>query len=112
MVKNPPAEMQVRSLGGEDPLEEEVATHSSVLASRIPWKRSPGGYGPWGLKESDMTKATWRAHTHTHTHTHTHAAPLNCKCLEVGKRLLVFKCKAFPNTKLYILSPLILTVTP
>ena len=35
VVKNPSAEMQVRSLGGEDPLEEEVATHSSVLASRI-----------------------------------------------------------------------------
>ena len=35
-----------------------------------------------------------------HTHTHTHTAPPNCKHLEVGKRLLFFKCKAFPNTKL------------
>ena len=40
MVKNLPAmqEMRVRSLGWEDPLEEGMATHSSVLAWRIPWK--------------------------------------------------------------------------
>ena len=35
--------MWVRSLGGEDPLEEEMATHSSVLAWRIPWMEEPGG---------------------------------------------------------------------
>ena len=33
----------VRSLGGEDPLEEEMATHSSILAWRIPWTEEPGG---------------------------------------------------------------------
>ena len=45
MVKNPPAmqEMWVRSLGGEDPLEEGMATHSSILAWRIPWTEEPGG---------------------------------------------------------------------
>ena len=39
MVKNPPAmqESQVRSLGGDDPLEKEIATHSNILAWRIPW---------------------------------------------------------------------------
>ena len=39
MVRNPPTiwETQVRSLGGEDPLEKETATHSSILAWRIPW---------------------------------------------------------------------------
>ena len=44
-VKNPPAmqEMQVRSLGCEDPLEEGMATYSSILASRIPWTEDPGG---------------------------------------------------------------------
>ena len=44
VVKNPPAmqEMRVRSLGGEDPLEKEMATHSSVLAWRIPWTEEPG----------------------------------------------------------------------
>ena len=36
-------EMQVRSLGREDPLEEKMATHSSVLAWPIPWTEEPGG---------------------------------------------------------------------
>ena len=35
--------MQVQSLGWEDPLEEEMATHSSILACRIPWTEDPGG---------------------------------------------------------------------
>ena len=45
LVKNPPAmqESQVRSLGGEDPLKKEMATHSSILAWRIPWTEEPGG---------------------------------------------------------------------
>ena len=44
-VKNLPAmwETQVRSLGWEDPLEEGMATHSSILACRIPWTEEPGG---------------------------------------------------------------------
>ena len=45
MVKNLPAvpEMQVQSLGWEDPLEEGLATHACVLAWRIPWTEEPGG---------------------------------------------------------------------
>jgi len=45
MVKNLPAmwETGVRSLGWEDPLEEGMATHSSILAWRIPWTEEPGG---------------------------------------------------------------------
>ena len=45
MVKNRPAkqEMQVKSLCWEDPLEEEMATHSSILIWRIPWTEEPGG---------------------------------------------------------------------
>ena len=48
MVKNPPAvqepqETQVLSLGQEDPLEEGVATYSSILALRVPWTEEPGG---------------------------------------------------------------------
>ena len=45
IVKNPPAmqETGVRSLSQEDPLEEEMATHSSLLAWRIPWTEEPGG---------------------------------------------------------------------
>ena len=49
-VKNPPAmqEMQVQSLSQEDLLEEGMATHSSILAWRIPWTEEPGGL--WSLK--------------------------------------------------------------
>ena len=45
MVKNPPAvqEMQVQSVGREDPLEKEVATHSYILAWEISWTEPPGG---------------------------------------------------------------------
>ena len=45
MVKNMPAtwETRVRSPGWEDPLEQEMATHSSILAWRIPWTEEPGG---------------------------------------------------------------------
>ena len=48
VVKNLPAmqETQVQYLGGEDPLEEGMATHSSILVWRIPWTEEPGGYGP------------------------------------------------------------------
>ena len=53
LVKNPPAmwETWVQSLGWEDPLEKGKATHSSILAWRI-----PGQYSPWGVKELDMTE--------------------------------------------------------
>ena len=48
--------MQVRSLGGEDPLEEERATHSSILAQRIPWTVEPGRLQSLGdSQESDRT---------------------------------------------------------
>ena len=43
-------EMQVRSLGQEDPLEKEMATHSSILACKTPWIEEPGRLGPWGHK--------------------------------------------------------------
>ena len=45
--------MQVRSLGREDPLEEGVATHSSVPAWEIPWTEEPGGLQSMGSQESD-----------------------------------------------------------
>ena len=52
LVKNPPAmqETWVRSLGWEDPLEKRMATHSSVLAWRIPQKEEPGGLQPMGFQ--------------------------------------------------------------
>ena len=51
VVKNLPAaqEMQVPSLGHEDPLEKEMATHSSILAWKIPWTEEPGGQQSMGL---------------------------------------------------------------
>ena len=61
VIKNPPAkeqEMQetpLPSLSREDPLEEEMATHSSILAWKIPWTEKLGGL-QWGRKESDMTE--------------------------------------------------------
>ena len=58
MVKNPPAmqETRVWSLGRKDPLEKGMATHSSILAWRIPWTEEPSGLQSWGLKESDTTE--------------------------------------------------------
>ena len=54
MVKNPHAkqEMQVPSLGQEDPLEKEMATHSSIFAREIPWVVEPGGLQSVGLQKS------------------------------------------------------------
>ena len=58
MVKNPPAkqEMRVYSLGQEDPLKKEIATHSSILAWKIAWTEEPGGLQSMGCKESDTTE--------------------------------------------------------
>ena len=59
MVKRLPAmwETRVQSLGREDPLEKEMATHSNTLARKIPWTEEPGGlHSSWGRKESDTTE--------------------------------------------------------
>ena len=56
--------MWVRSLGQEDPLEDGMETHSSILSQRIPWTEEPGGYSPLDQKESNMTEATWHIHMH------------------------------------------------
>ena len=60
VVKKLPAmqETPVRFLVREDSLEEEMATHSSILAWRIPCTEEPGGLSPWGRKESDTTEVT------------------------------------------------------
>ena len=67
-VKNLPAmlemqEMQVWSLGGEGPLENEMATHSSILAWEIPWTEEPSGYSSWDHKSqtqlSDNSTSIW-----------------------------------------------------
>ena len=58
MVENLPAiqDTWVPSLGQEDPLEKEMAPHSSILAWRIPWTEEPGGLHSMGQKESDTTE--------------------------------------------------------
>ena len=56
-------ETQFQPLGWEDPLEEGMATHSSILAWRIHGQRSLAGYSPRVCKESDTTEAAEHAHT-------------------------------------------------
>ena len=68
-VKNPLAtqelqETWVPSLCWGDPLEEGMATHSSILAWKIPWAEEPGGLQSMGHKESDMMETTQYTHTH------------------------------------------------
>ena len=64
-VKNPLAtqetwvqETWVQSLGQEDPLEEEMAIHSSILAWKIPWTEESGGLQSKGSQQSDTTEVT------------------------------------------------------
>ena len=66
MLKHLPTmrKTQVQSLGWEDPLEKEIATHSSILAWRIPWTEEPGELQSMGPKESDMIEQLTRTHTH------------------------------------------------
>ena len=60
LVKNLPAvqEIRVRSLGWEDPLEEGMATQSSILAWRIPWTEEPGGLQSMGSQRGGQDWAT------------------------------------------------------
>ena len=64
-VKNLPAmwETWVQSLGQEDPLEKEMATHSSIPASRIPWTEEPGGLQSMG---SQRVRHDWATNAHGH----------------------------------------------
>ena len=54
-------ETQIQTLGREDLLEKEMATHYSILAWKIPWMEEPGSYSPRGCKESETTE---RVHFH------------------------------------------------
>ena len=70
LVKNPPAmqETLVRSLGWEDPLEEGMATHSSILAWRIPWTEEPGGLQSMGWQRIRHDWATKHSSTELEKH--------------------------------------------
>ena len=79
----PVQENWIPFLGQEDPLEKEMATHSSFLAWRIPWTKEPGRLQSMALQQSDTTERLNKstcAHTHTqkktHTHSHTHTVLL------------------------------------
>ena len=72
MVKNPPANAgDTRDMGSipglEDLLEEDMATHSTLLLWRIPWTESLAGYSPQGCKELDTTEVTQHAHAQDST---------------------------------------------
>ena len=73
--------MRVLSLSWEDTLTEAMATHSSILAWRIPWTEEPGlQYTGFQRVRHDWAHARVRAHTHTHTHTRTpHKHKLNVR---------------------------------
>ena len=60
-------ETWVQSVGWEDPLEEEMATHSSILARKIPWTEEAGRLQSMGLQ--GWIQLSMCMHTHTHTHT-------------------------------------------
>ena len=62
----------VQSLGWEEPLEKEMATHSSILFWNISWTEEPSGLQAMGHKELDTSWTNTHTHTHTHTHAHTH----------------------------------------
>ena len=84
MVKNPPAmqEIRVQSLSWEDALEKGMATHSSILAWRIPWREEPGGLQSikWWRAEHG-----WMTHTPTPP-THIYSLTL-IACSSDGKRI-------------------------
>ena len=86
MINNPPAmqETWVPSLGQDDSMEKGMATHSSVLAWRIPWTEEPGRLQSVGLKESDMIE--WLSNTHTIVF-HGH---LICDYLQNASKILYF----------------------
>ena len=74
-------ETQVRSLGREDPLEKEMAIHSSTIAWKIPWTEEPGRLQSMGSLESDSTE---RLHFHFSLSCigEGNGNPLQCSCLE------------------------------
>ena len=76
-------EMQVQSLGQEDPLEKKWPSTPVSLPGESYGQRSLAGYSSWGLKELDVTE-----HVHTHTHTHTRISIVH---------LLLFNCSVMSD---------------
>ena len=77
-VKNLPA-MQVQTIGQTDPLEEGMATHTSMHARRISWTEEPGGLQSIGSQRIGQDWSYWaRTYVNTYTHTHTHTRYTAC----------------------------------
>ena len=118
MVKRLPTmrETQVQSLGREDPLEKEMAAHSSTIAWKIPWTEELVGYSPWDHKESDITEwlhfplSDWYADLHKFisnpdisTDLLTYISNIFtwiCK-RHVPNKLLIFPPKLAPHTNFF-----------
>ena len=75
-------EIWVQSLGQEDPLEKEVATHSSIVAWRIPWTEEPGRLQSMGSQRVRHDRAT-------NTHTHTHTRKVHVAATEVSYKIVL-----------------------
>ena len=91
VVKNPPAmqetlEMWVQSLGQKDPLEKEMATHSSILAWRIPWTEKPGGLQCMELQIVGHDWATKQQEQHI------------CKPAAIVYKCIILSSGKFPST--------------
>ena len=101
-------EIQVQSLGQEDPPEEGITTQSSILAWRVPCTEEPGGLQSMGSQRIRQDSVCMCMHTHTHTHTRTHT------CNELLVLLLsadLFVLTPFPIVNsVYIFSNVYLTV--
>ena len=85
MVRTPSAmqKTQFQSLGWEDPLEKEMAIHSSILAWEIPWTEEPGRPESMGSQKVGHDRGT-----NTHTHTHTESKLTSSLALTLTFRLL------------------------
>ena len=77
-------EMQVRSLGREDPLEKEMAAHSSILGESH-GRRSLVGYSPWGRKELDTTEQL-----HWYVELETYSLSISFEFSIIGKNFVAF----------------------
>ena len=64
--------MHIQSLGLEDPWEESLATHSSIVTWRISWTEEPGGIQSMGSQRDTTEQLRTRTCVHARTHTHTH----------------------------------------
>ena len=82
-------ETGIRLLGWEDPLEEGMATPSSILAWKVPWKRSLVGHSPWGGEESDTTEHTYTPNAPGHSALRVVCLPSAGSVLGVGSHLFL-----------------------